>query len=365
MNLFRQTFAEWSEDKAPRLAAALSYYTIFSLAPLLVIVIAIAGLAFGKSTAQNQIVGQITSLVGKQGADAIQAMIAGASNPKTSLIATIIGFITLILGAAGVFGQLQDSMNTIWEVAPKPGRGIKGILQDRLLSFAVVLVIGFLLLVSLVISTVISAFSQFASGLLPFSGLMPQLINLVVSFIVITLLFALTFKYLPDVSISWRDVWLGAAFTALLFTIGKWLIGLYLGRSAFNSTYGAAGSLVVVLLWIYYSAQILFFGAEFTQVYGKRFGTEIKPNKNAVPLTEEARAQQGIPRKEAVTVVAAGKATSVEVAAQGKPELGPRPVRPQSEYLAEAQPSVLALSAVLAALVGFVSGMVVNRGGPR
>lgn len=365
VGLFRQTFTEWNEDKAPRLAAALSYYTIFSLAPLLVIVIAIVGLIFGKSAVQNQIVGQITSLVGKQSADAIQAMIAGASNPKSSLIATVIGLVTLILGAAGVFGQLQDSMNTIWEVAPKPGRGLKGILRDRLLSFAMVLVIGFLLLVSLVISTVISALSQFASGLLPFSGFMFQWINLVVSFIVVALLFALTFKYLPDVVISWRDVWFGAVFTSLLFTIGKWLIGLYLGRSTINSTYGAAGSLIVVLLWVYYSSQILFLGAEFTQVYGKRFGSEIKPNPNAIPLTEEARLQQGAPRQEAIAAVVKGEATSVEAAAQTPVGPNSKPAPSESGYLPEVQPSVMAISAVVAVLVGFISGMVVKRGGQR
>ncbi|MBE7550580.1 MAG: YihY/virulence factor BrkB family protein [Anaerolineales bacterium] len=292
--LLKETFSDWSEDKASRLAAALAYYTIFSIAPLIIIVIAVAGLVFGREAAQGQIEGQIQGLVGDQGGELIQEMVQGASNQSTGVIATIIGVATLLFGATGVFGQLQDALNTIWEVTPKPGRGVLGILKDRFISFTMVLGIGFLLTVSLVLSAGLAAASQFTG--LDKIAYLGEAITFFVSFAVITLLFAMIYKILPDVKIAWSDVWIGATVTALLFTIGKLLISLYLGHSALASSFGAAGALVVILVWIYYSAQILFFGAEFTQVYAKRFGSRIRPDEDAVPVTEEARAQQGMPR---------------------------------------------------------------------
>jgi membrane protein len=296
--LLKQTFKEWLEDKASRLAAALSYYTIFSIPPLLLIAIAIAGRLFGAEAAQNQLIGQISGLVGQEGAEFIQETIENARQPTEGIIATVLGIALLLLGASGVFGQLQDALNTIWEVTTKPGRGIIGTIKDRFFSFTMVLGVGFLLLVSLVISAALAALDEFVVGLLPGAATLMQILNIFISLAAITLLFGLIYKYVPDVEISWGDVWIGALITALLFILGKFAIGLYLGNSGVASTYGAAGSLVVILLWIYYSAQILFLGAEFTQVYANQFGSRIVAAENAVPLTEEARAEQGIPKEE-------------------------------------------------------------------
>jgi membrane protein len=282
--LFQETFAEWSKDKASRLAAALSYYTIFSVAPLLIIAIAVAGLVFGRQAATDQIVYEIRGLVGDQGAQIIQTILQNASKTTSGILATVIGIATLLIGASGAFGQLQDSLNTIWEVKPKSGRGVKGMLRDRFLSFSMVLVIGFLLLVSLLLSAFLAGIGKYLSDLLPMSSVVMQTINFGLSFGVTTVLFALIFKVLPDAYVRWRDVWVGAAVTALLFSLGRFLIGLYLGRASVSSAYGAAGSLVVLLLWVYYSAQILFLGAEFTQVYAKKFGKAIVPKPNAEPL---------------------------------------------------------------------------------
>jgi membrane protein len=293
-DLLKQTFTAFGEDKAPRLAAALAYYTVFSLAPLLVVVIAIAGLAFGQEAARGQITGQIQQLVGVTAAKAIQEILASASKPSSGIVATTIGVVTLLLGAAGVFGQLQDALNTVWGVAPKPGRSFWETIKDRFASFTMVLGVGFLLLVSLSMSTALSALVKYVSGVVPFLAVLGQVLDFVVSFGVVTLLFALLFKYLPDVKIGWRDVWMGAAMTALLFVVGKFAIGLYLGRSGVASAYGAAGSLVVLLLWVYYAAQILLFGAEFTKAYAKNYGSQIVPADDAVPVTPEARAEQGL-----------------------------------------------------------------------
>ncbi|HXG64903.1 MAG TPA: YihY/virulence factor BrkB family protein [Blastocatellia bacterium] len=298
INLLKATYSDWSEDKASRLAAALAYYTAISLAPLLITLIAIVGFVLGQEAAQGQIAGQMQALVGDQSAQAIQEIIAHAHRTDTGILAAVIGVATLLFGASGVFGALQDGLNTIWEVQPKPGRGIWGIIKDRFLSLTMVLGVGFLLLVSLLLSAALAALGKYFEGLLPLPAFVWQAANLVISFGVITLLFALIYKILPDVEIAWGDVWVGAAITSLLFTIGKFLIGLYLGRSTIGSTYGAAGSLVVILIWIYYSAQILFFGAEFTQVYANQYGSRIKPDEDAMPVTEEARAQQGMPRKD-------------------------------------------------------------------
>jgi membrane protein len=293
--LLKETYTQWSEDKVPKLGASLAYYTVFSLAPLLIIAIAIVGFFYGEGEARNQIVGQIGTLVGPAGASAIEDMLNNASRPGAGIVATLLGIATLLFGASGVFGELQDSLNTIWEVQPKPGRGIWGTIKDRFFSFSLVVGTGFLLLVSLVVTAVLAAIGGRLEGALPGGALLWQIINFVISFGVITLLFATIYKYLPDVEISWHDVWIGGAFTALLFVIGRLLLGLYLGNSSTTSVYGAAGSLVVILLWVYYTAQILFFGAEFTQVYANRYGSHIVPDEDAMPLTEEARANMGIP----------------------------------------------------------------------
>jgi membrane protein len=283
VKILKNTVAEWSEDNVPLLAAALAYYTVFSLAPLLLIAIAIAGAVFGEEAARGEIIGQIQGLVGDQGAEAIQTMIANANKPGSGgTIATIVGVVFLLFGASGVFGQLQTALNTIWEVKPKPGQGIASFLQARFLSFAMVLVIGFLLLVSLVLSAILAAVSKVFGNFVPDLVIVGQLLNFVISFGVITVLIAAIYKFLPDVKVPWKNLWVGAGVTALLFNIGKLLLGLYLGHSSIGSTYGAAGSFVVVLTWVFYSAQILLFGAEFTQVYSKHRGHPIEPSKHAI-----------------------------------------------------------------------------------
>lgn len=276
--LIKEAFGEWQQDKASMLAAALAYYTVFSIAPLLVIAIAIAGAIFGQDAAQGEIVSQINQLVGQEGAEAIETILANADRPQLGSLASIISVVVLFIGASGVFAQLQEALNTVWNVQAKPNAGIWEFIRKRLLSFGMVLAIGFLLLVSLILSAMLSGISKLEINLLP--GLTPlwQLVNFAVSFGLITLLFALIYKYLPDAKIRWKDVWIGATITALLFTIGKFLIGLYLGRGSLGSAYGAAGSLIVFLAWVFYSAQILLFGAEFTQVYARKYGKKILPH---------------------------------------------------------------------------------------
>jgi membrane protein len=277
----KATVTQWIEDQPFQLASSLSYYTLFSLAPLLIIVIAIAGLAFGRAAAEQQIVGNIQGMIGQRSAQAVQEMIRNAgSQPGTGIVSAVIGVITLMLGAGGVVGQLQTSLNTIWGVEPKPGQGVWGFVRRRFISLAMVLGIGFLLLVSLVISAVVTSVAQFVGT----SVALAYSFDLLISFVLITALFAMIYKFLPDVRIEWRDVWIGAALTSVLFTVGKFLIGLYLGHSGATSTYGAAGSVIMILLWVYYSSLILFLGAEFTQVYATQYGFGVVPAENAEPI---------------------------------------------------------------------------------
>ncbi len=297
--LVRDTGKAWMEDKVPRLAAAIAFYTILSAAPLLVIVLSITGLIVHRDEqVRNQIAAQFSSLLGQQGGDAVRTMMEHASRPGSSITAMVIGVIMLLVGASGVFAELQDSLNTIWGVAPKPGRGFMELIRDRFLSLAMVFGTGFLLLVTLVLSTALAALT----GVVGLSGVgvVGEIVNFLVSFVVVTLLFAMIYKFLPDVKIDWHDVWIGALMTAFLFSVGKLLIGLYLGHASVGSAYGAAGSLVAFVVWVYYSGQILFFGAEFTKVYANRFGSHLQPSENAVAVTDEARARQGLPREPAV-----------------------------------------------------------------
>lgn len=279
--LIKATAREWSDDNAPRLGAALAFYSMLSLGPLLLLILSGAGLLFGEEAARGQIIGQIDGLVGQEGAGLIQQVLASVSETRSGVFATLIGIATLLLGASGVFGQLQEALNAIWNVTPKKGRGVWGIIKARFFSFTMVLGTGFLLLTSLVVSAVLAAVGEFSLAALPGTEILWQAINQLVGLAIITGLFAVIFKYVPDAKVAWRDVWLGAAITAMLFTLGKLAIGLYLGHSAFSSTYGAAGSLVVLLVWVYYSAQILFFGAEFTQVYMRHRGGEMTPEAGA------------------------------------------------------------------------------------
>jgi len=298
-SLLKEAFKEWRDDEALQLGAALAYYTIFSLAPLLLVVITVAGFAFGREAVQGQLDNQIQGLVGAQGADAIQTMVANAGKHKDGgILATIIAFVTILFGATGVFTQLQTSLNHIWDVKPKPGQGLKGLLRARAAAFGMLLGIGFLLLVSLVVSTALDAIGAYISGLLPGASFILRAVSFVLSFGVVTVLFAMIFRFLPDVKIAWRDTWVGAAVTALLFTVGKFLIGLYLGNSGVASIYGAAGSLVVVLLWCYYSSQILFFGAELTEVWARRRGSGIQPDEHAVPADHKGELPSQTSKKE-------------------------------------------------------------------
>jgi membrane protein len=272
-SFLREVLQKWSNDNALTLGAALAYYTIFSIAPLLVLVIAVAGLVFGRAAAQGEIVIQIQDMLGASGAELIESMIQKASEPKSGAIATVVSLLTMFFGASGVFGQLQGSLNRIWSADLSRRKGMKGQLQRRAASFSMILGIGFLLLVSLALSALISGLHRVIDEYLTVPSEFLSLTNLGVSFLIVTALFAMIFKLLPDARIEWRDVWLGAAVTALLFTIGKSLIGIYLGRAGVTSVYGAAGSLVLVLLWVYYSSQLLFLGAEFTEVYSRRYGS--------------------------------------------------------------------------------------------
>lgn len=284
VSLIKETVSDWMDDKAMRLAAALAFYMLLSLAPLLIIAVSVAGLAFGDEAARGELTGQLQAVVGADGAEAVRNILANAKSTSSGVIGTIVGVVLLLFGASGVFGELQGAMNTIWEVEPKPGRGVKGFIRDRFFSLTMVVGVGFLLLVSLVLSAGLSALGNFFSSSLPGGEVMWQVLNFVISIGVFTVLFALIFKVVPDVKIGWSDVWIGAAVTAVLFALGKLGLGLYLGRSSVTSPFGAAGSVVLLVLWTYYSAQILFLGAEFTQVYARHRGSRIEPTKNAVSV---------------------------------------------------------------------------------
>lgn len=284
LRLLKQAFQAWNHDQASQLAAALAYYTLFSLAPLLILAIAIASLFFDNAVVRDQLMGQVEALMGGASADFVRTVLDNANRPgeNTGWVASAISLVLLIVGATGVLSQLQLSLNTIWNIEARPGVGIVDQFRKRLLSLGMVIAIGFLLLVSLIVTSVISGFSDYVQILMPGLDALAQLINVVVGFGLTTLLFALMFKYLPDAVIAWRDVWFGAAATAVLFSVGKYLIGLYLGNSSFASSYGAAGSVIILLVWVFYSAQILFYGAELTKVYSHHFGSQIKPNKYAI-----------------------------------------------------------------------------------
>jgi membrane protein len=283
----KQTASDWLEDDASRLAASLAFYTLLSLAPLVIIAVAIAGFLLGPEAARGQIADELSSIVGTSAAKGLQAVVASAKSTSSGTIGTIVGVATLFVGASGVFGELQYALNSVWEVRAKPGRGLLGEIKDRFLSFTMVLGVAFLLLVSLLLSALLSAIGRSFATTLPGGELFWQVVNFLFSLAMITALFALIFKYVPDVEIRWGDVWLGAAVTALLFTIGKSLLGIYLGKASIGSSYGAAGSLVVLVVWVYYSAQILFLGAEFTQVQARFRGRAIKPSHKAVAFRRD------------------------------------------------------------------------------
>jgi membrane protein len=282
----REIVSNWAVHRCSAQSAALAFYTIFSLAPILVVVIALAGAVFGEEAVRGQIVNEFQGLMGRDAAVLVQEILKSAARPATGRLPALIGIVTLLLGATAVFTQLQDALNTVWAVAPKPGAAITILLLKRLHSFALVVGIGFLLLVSLVLSAALTWFSRYLERVFALSVDFLLIANFVVSFVVITLLFALIYRILPDVRIAWRDVWLGSILTSLLFVVGKTLIGLYLGRTGIASAYGAAGSLVVVLMWVYYSSLIFFFGAELTRVHSRQFRTLRQPEEGAVRVPE-------------------------------------------------------------------------------
>jgi membrane protein len=320
--LLKDVANEWLEDKASRLGAALAYYTIFSLAPLLIIVIGVAGLVFGEQAVRGELGTQMKAMLGERAAAAIEDLLRNTQQTGTSSWAAVIGFVILLFGATGLFVQLQDALNTIWKVMPKPGRPIRSLLWDRWLSFLLILGTAFLLLVLLFASTALSALNHF----LPPDGLASgfhwwQAVNALVSFGFTILLFAMVYKILPDVHIAWRDVWIGATVTALLFTAGKYLLGLYLSQESTTSAFGAAASLVVLLLWVYYSAQIFLFGAEFTRVYADRYGSQVRPTENALRITPEQMAREGILRAAHLEAAAqANRSTNSGTADSARPQ---------------------------------------------
>jgi membrane protein len=315
--LIKESVSAWVDDYAPSMGAALAYYTMFSIAPLLIIVIAVAGFAFGREAVQGELASQLSEVLGPDGAQAVQGLIASASEPKKGLIATVVGAVVLLLGATTVFGELQSSLDRIWRVPAAPkANGLWKLLRTRLLSFGLVLGLGFLLLVSLVISAALAALgSRWGSAIEGWETTL-QLLNLAVSFALEMGLFAMIYKLMPRARIAWRDVWIGAGVTALLFEVGKLLIGLYLGKSSVASGFGAAGSVVVLLLWVYYSAQIFLLGAEFTWVYAHRHGSKAGaalpvsappiPTRSGEASTEATRANRDADGERAATIDAVG-----------------------------------------------------------
>lgn len=284
--LLAETYREWKDDHALQWGAALAYYSIFSIAPLLLVVVSVAGLVFGREAVEGRLVAEIAGVVGPQAAAAIEAMVANAARSGSGVWGTIVGVGLMLLGASGAFAHLQKSLNHLWNVEPKPDAGWRLMVRQRLAALGMVLVVALLLLFALVLSAAIGAAGGWAEERLPMPGWALGLLDLVVSLAVVTLLFAAIFKVLPDVEIEWRDVWVGAAATAFLFALGKVAIGLYLGRSGVASSYGAAGSLVVLLVWLFYSSQLVFFGAELTQVWARRHGARIRPSAWAVRVEE-------------------------------------------------------------------------------
>lgn len=314
--LLKEAASDWIDDGAMRLSSSLAYYAIFSLAPLLVILISIAGLVFGEEAARGQLSQQIAVLAGQGAGDAIQAAVQSSASQKAGgVLATIVSTGLLLFGASTVFAELKDSLNIIWGVIVKPGRPFLTLMHDRFFSFSIVLAIGFLLLVSLVISVLLALLGKYMSLRFELPSAVWQAWDFIISFIVVSSLFALIFKLLPNVRLRWRDVWLGAVATSLLFTIGKLIIGYYLATSSIASSFGAAGSVVIVLAWIYYSACILFFGAEITKIFVRKFGSGILPNSRAVLVDDLLRARLGI-------------STATIVAASIPPTLPPSPEPP-------------------------------------
>ena len=341
----KETVNEFLRDRAMRLAAATAYYAIFSIGPLLVLTVGLAGVVFGEDAVRKEIVQQVRSFVGERSATVVSSMMS-ARQTGGGVLATTLGAAALVIGATGAFGQLQDSLNTIWGVTTKPSKSVGAFVRDRFFSMAMVLAVGFVLLVSMILSAFVDAFSGYIGALVAVPSWLVPVSNDLMNFVVISILFALIFKVLPDVRIRWRDVWVGSVGTAFLFTVGKFLLGVYLAREATSSPYGAASSFVVILLYIYYASVILHFGAEFTQVYTRYRGARIEPSRYAVRITDFERAEQGMPGQ--AQIEAASQRTTCNLP---RPAAAPSPRGP-SPNPASASVHFLSLAFIIGAATG-------------
>ena len=351
--LVKESVSQWSDDYAPSMGAALAYYTIFSIAPLIVIAIAVAGFVFGADAARGEIFAQLRGLIGDEGAAAIQGLVKSASEPGKGTFAAIAGVVTLLIGATTVFGELQSDLDRIWDVPKSTESGITSLLRGRLLSFGMILGIGFLLLVSLVLSAGLAALAKFWDTWFEGWEFALQAVNFVVSFAIITGLFAMIYKLLPRCRIEWKDVWVGAMVTSLLFALGKLLIGLYLGKSGVTSGFGAAGSLVIVLVWVYYSSQIFLLGAEFTKTYAHSHGSRIGQQKPA-PAPPHA-----VPRGNEGSRVANQSAAIPGLAPGAARDAQPQSARADDDWLGAF--NRFRLLAGVAAAIGLVAGEIASE----
>jgi membrane protein len=356
--LAKQTYGQWSEHQAPRLGASVAFYSVLSFAPLLVLITGIIALVFGQRSAQHALIDTAAQYMGARGADTVTSLLKSAQKPTTGIFASVVAFATLMFGASGVFTELQDALNVIWDVPKKADAGFMTMIKQRLFSFGMILSIGFLLLVSLILSAGLAFVGKLFANVIPLPEWVLQALNFALSFAVITVLFALMFKYVPDAKVSWRDVTIGAVGTALLFTVGKFALGLYLGKASVGSMYGAAGSLVAVIVWIYYSAQIFFFGAEFTHVHASARGAaenDDKPVREAVPrTTDEPQTETPVPAPSAAREPAPAR-EPVEVSGTLRnTQRPPFEARPRSfAYSHQTKPRLL-----MAAALGFLLGQV-------
>jgi membrane protein len=294
LRLIKLTYKEWSEHEAPRWGASVAFYSLLSFAPLLILITAMIALAFGEQSAQSTLIDDAKQLIGDRGAETVQSLLNNAQRPASGTFASVVAFATLLFGASGVFTELRDALNIIWGVTPDGAAGLQGMVKKRLLSFGMVLSVGFLLLVSLLLSVSLAYLGRSFGQFLPLPSSLLETINFVISLAVVTVLFALMLKFVPAAKIFWRDVWVASIGTALLFTIGKLLFGLYLGKASVGSVYGAAGSLVGVIVWIYYSAQIFFFGAEFSHVYAESHNRKSGSPLNHTFVSQEEEAEAAV-----------------------------------------------------------------------
>lgn len=335
LSLLKETYSRWSDHNAPRLGASVAFYSILSFAPLLVLITAIIALVLGHESAHGALVSEARQLMGDRGGQTAELLLKNADKPASGTFASIIAFITLLFGASGVFTELQAALNIMWDAPEKPSSGVMSMITQRLFSFGMVLSVGFLLLVSLLLSSALAFVGHAFGQILPLPAIVLQILNFGLSFVVVTGLFALMFKYLPDVTVAWRQVIVGAVGTALLFTVGKFLLGIYLGKASVGSTYGAAGSLVAVVVWIYYSAQIFFFGAEFTRLYGDAIGKQSAPAESAQAQQErkseplaQSIAQPAVPAKSMAAVAGAGNTLNAIAPGSGADPSSPLPAQP-------------------------------------